>query len=258
MSNRGALLEPVVSRAARSGVLFDYDGTLSPIVDDPAVALPLAGVPQALEALVGRYGLVGVLSGRPVEFLQLHLPAGVVVSGLYGLEVVSNGTRLDHPFAGAWREAVDDVARCSVALGPPGMHVEPKGLSLTLHYRSHPELADDVRAWAASQANRSGLVLRPARMSIELHPPIDVDKGTALEMLAVDLQAVCFIGDDQGDLPAFDALDRLARSGRYTVRGAVASEETPPELINRADVVLEGPEGVLDLLRELAEAAPAT
>ena len=91
-------------------------------------------------------------------------------------------------------------------------------------------------------------------MSIELHPQIDVDKGTALEMLADDLLAVSFIGDDQGDLPAFDALDRLANSGRYTLRGAVASNETPVELINRADIVLEGPEGVLDLLQELAAA----
>lgn len=258
VSTLGALLEPVTSRAPRSGLLFDFDGTLSPIVDDPAAARPLDGVGEALEALVGVYGLVGVLSGRPVEFLQAALPPGLVLSGLYGLEVVRDGVRMDHPFAGAWREAVDDVARHSVARGPAGMYVEPKGLSLTLHFRSHPELEGKVQAWAAKQASRSGLVLRHARMSVELHPPIDVDKGTALESIVGDLEAVSYVGDDRGDLPAFDALDRLSGAGRHTVRGAVASEEAPAELLDRADVVLEGPAGVLGFLRQLGERSPRT
>jgi trehalose 6-phosphate phosphatase len=232
-------------------VLFDYDGTLSPIVDDPAAARPLDGVVEALDRLSRSYALVGVLSGRPVEFLQPLLPRGLVLCGLYGLEVVRNGTRADHPFAGAWREAIEDVARSSVALGPPGMHVEPKGLSMTLHYRSHPELEDAVREWAVSQASRSGLVVRPARMSIELHPPIDIDKGTALEKLVPDLEAVVYVGDDQGDLPAFDALDRLAEEGVHTVRVAVESDEVPAALLDRADLRLAGPEAVLDLLRDL-------
>lgn len=252
MSTAGsALVQSVVSRASESGAFFDYDGTLSPIVDDPAAARPLDGVPEALEDLVGWYGIVGVLSGRSVEFLQPLLPTGVALSGLYGLEVVRNGARRDHPYAGAWREAIDDVARHSVARGPRGMLVEPKGLSMTLHYRAHPELAGDVLAWAQTQANRSGLVVRPARMSVELHPPIGADKGTALETLAGDLAVVCYVGDDRGDLPAFDALDRMARAGRLTVRGAVASTEAPAELIERADIVLDGPEAVLGFLRDL-------
>lgn len=252
MTTAGALLEPVVTGASRSGVLLDFDGTLSPIIEDPAAARPLEGVPDALQRLTGSYGLVGVLSGRPVEFLQPLLPTGVVICGLYGLEVVRNGTRADHPFAGAWREAIEDVARSSVALGPRGMRVEPKGLSMTLHYRQHPELEEAVRKWAVTQASRSGLVVRPARMSIELHPPIDIDKGTALENLVDDLQAVLYVGDDQGDLPAFDALDRLAEGGVYTVRVAVGSEEAPTALLDRADLVLDGPDAVLGLLRDLA------
>jgi trehalose 6-phosphate phosphatase len=246
-----SLLTPLVSRASDSGVYFDYDGTLSSIVDDPAAAVPLDGVPEALAALVPAYGMIGVLSGRPVEFLQPLLPPGVAVSGLYGLEVVRNGVRQDHPYAGAWREAIDDVARSSVALGPQGMLVEPKGLSMTLHYRTRPDLADDVLAWATAQAGRSGLEVRPARMSVELHPPIRADKGTALESLAGDLAVVGFVGDDRGDLPAFDALDRLADAGRTTIRGAVASPEAPQELVDRADVVFSGPREVLDFLRAL-------
>lgn len=239
-------------------MLLDFDGTLSPIVDDPAAARPLPGAAETLADLAESFRLVGVLSGRPVEFLQPLLPPGVVIAGLYGLEVVRDGERLDHPFAGAWREVIEDVARCSVALGPAGMQVEPKGLSLTLHYRSHPEIAGAVHEWAGTQASRSGLVARQARMSVELHPPIPTDKGTALEALTEGLSAVCYVGDDEGDLPAFDALDRLA--GRsdvpvHTVRVAVASDEAPTQLLARADLVVAGPEAVLGFLRSLVPEA---
>jgi trehalose 6-phosphate phosphatase len=100
------------------------------------------------------------------------------------------------------------------------------------------------------QAGRSGLVVRPAKMSYELHPPIAADKGTALLDVVDDLKAVCFIGDDVGDEKAFDALDRLAeRGGVAVVRVTVAGPETPEELVQRADLVVDGPEGALDLLR---------
>jgi len=234
-------------------VLFDFDGTLSPIVDDPETARPSEGVVTTLDALTEHYGLVAVVSGRPVAFLQPLLPAGVVLSGLYGLEVVRQGVVADHPYAGSWREAIEDVARSSAALGPRGMRVEPKGLSLTLHYRTHPELAGAVQAWAATQAARSGLVARAARMSVELHPPIAADKGTALEQLTADLTAACYVGDDVGDLPAYDALDRLAASGVHTVRVAVASDESPAELIDRADLVLDGTAAVPAFLDALLD-----
>jgi trehalose 6-phosphate phosphatase len=246
-----ALVEPLVGRARDAGVLLDFDGTLSPIVDDPASARPLPGINEVLVDLADCYRLVAVLSGRPVSFLEALLPSEVTLAGLYGLEVSHQGERLDHPYAGAWREVIEDVARTSVSLGPQGMQVEPKGLSLTLHYRAHPELADAVHDWAASQAWRSGLVARSARMSVELHPPIPTDKGTALETLAEGLTAVCYVGDDEGDLPAFDALDRLAERRAHTLRVAVASDEAPTQLLARADMVVDGPQAVLAFLRSL-------
>lgn len=246
------LLEPLVRQPDKAGLLFDFDGVLSPIVEDPDSARPLPGVVDALSDLTGRYALVGVISGRPLDFIEPLLPAGMVLSGLYGLEVSRDGIRMDHPTAGAWREAVEDVVRCSASLGPPGMRVESKGLSLTLHYRSHPELAEAVQDWAESQAARSGLLARPARMSVELHPPIEADKGTALDSLADELSALSYAGDDAGDIPAFGALDRLASDRDVSaLRVAVASDEAPAELINRADLVLQGPGEVLDLLKAL-------
>jgi len=236
---------------ARTGIFTDFDGTLAPIVDEPDAARPLDGVPQLLSDLAERYAVVAVLSGRPVAFLQQWLPPALLLSGLYGLEVVRDGRRDDHPSGGSWREVIDDVAIYLRATGPAGMRVESKGLSLTLHYREHPELADDVRVIAERQAARSGLSVRPARMSFELHPPIDADKGTAVRDVADGLGAVCFIGDDIGDLPAFAALDELRDGGVAAVCIAVRSDESPPELLDAADIVVDGPEGARDLLLTL-------
>ena len=244
-------LAPFAERPALAAVVLDFDGTLSPIVDVAAEARPVDGAVELLDRLAGRLGLVAVMSGRPVDFLRLLLPPSVALSGLYGLEVIRDGVRSDLPGAGAWREVVADVARISVDRGPEGMVVEPKGLSLTLHYRTRPDVAPAVVAWAENQAARSGLVARPAKMSVELHPPIAVDKGTALEALTAGLAAVCYAGDDQGDLPAFDALDRLAAAGVHTLRVAVASPEAPPELVERADLLVDDPGGVVALLSRL-------
>ena len=245
-------LRPFTDRPGDAAVVLDFDGTLAPIVADPASARPLVGVTEVLARLSARLGLVGIVSGRPVDFLAPLLPEGLVISGLYGLEVVKDGHRSDRAGAGAWREVVADVVRSSADRGPEGMVVESKGLSLTLHYRTHPEIAADVAAWARQQGARSGLEVRPAKMSVELHPPIAADKGTAVEELVEGLAAVCFVGDDRGDLPAYDALDRFAARGVHVLRVAVASDEAPDELIDRADLVVEGPAQVLDLLQRLA------
>jgi trehalose 6-phosphate phosphatase len=251
-----AALDVVRRAPRRAGVFTDFDGTLSPIVADPSAARPVTGGAEAVTALARAYGRVGVLSGRPVAFLQPFFGPEVVLAGLYGLETVIDGIRRDHPLGGAWREVVEDVAANSDARGPEGMRVEAKGLSITLHYRGRPEREPEVRAWAEQQAVRSGLDLRPARMSYELHPPIEVDKGTTLLELAEGLGAVAFLGDDVGDLPAFDALDRMAAAGADTVRVGVRSGEGAPELLERADLVVDGPTGVLAVLEDLG--APRT
>ena len=253
----GDALAALVARPEGSAVVLDFDGTLSPIVTDPAEARPGDGAVEVLAALVARYALVAVVTGRPVDFLAPLVPEGVVLSGLYGLEVMRGDQRTDPVRADVWREVVAHVARRSADHGPEGMVVEPKGLSLTLHYRAHPESGAAVAEWARQQSARSGLVARPAKMSVELHPPIDSDKGTALEQLVEGLSAVVYAGDDQGDLPAFDALDRLAARGVDTVRVAVASAEVPPELVDRADVVVADPAALVELLHTLVAPADA-
>jgi trehalose 6-phosphate phosphatase len=248
------VLAPLRAQPETAGIVADYDGTLAPIVDDPGSARPVDGIVELLDGLAGTYARVAVVSGRPVGFLDGLVPPGITTAGLYGLEVKVDGVRKDHPQGGAWREVIDDVAAHAEAAGPRGMLVERKGLSMTLHYRSRPDLEDEVRRWADGESRRSGLVSRPARMSVELHPPIDVDKGTALLEVAEGLAAVCFIGDDVGDLPAFDALDQLEAQGVAVLRVAVSGEEAVPQLIERADLVLDDPEAVKDLLQRLLPA----
>lgn len=250
-------LEPFLADPSRVAVLTDFDGTLAPIVADPAAAEPLDGVPQVLAALAERYGRVAVVSGRPVSFLQSRVgeaAAGrLVLSGLYGLERVEAGRVVERPGVERWRSVVDAVASRAEQAAPPGILVERKGLSVTVHVRTAPEHAEWARSWTTAAANETGLALHDARMSHELRPPVDTDKGTIVRELLDGMGAGCFIGDDRGDLPAFDELDRAEADGAAVLRVAVGSPEAPPELIARADVVVDGPAGSLALLRRLLD-----
>lgn len=245
------VLAPLLAAPARSAILTDFDGTLAPVVDDPGAATGLPGTVEVLGALTARYAVVAVVSGRPVSFLLDRLGPGLRLSGLYGLEErTAGGEHVRAPAAVAWEPVVEAaVARASSALGSL---VEAKGASLTLHFRTAPEREAEVRAWAATEAEHSGLVVRAAKASVELHPPVATDKGTVVTALADGLDAVCFLGDDVGDLPAFEALDRLAEAGTHAVRVGVRTEEAPAELLARADLVVDGPEGALAVLRHLA------
>jgi trehalose 6-phosphate phosphatase len=208
---------------------------------------------EVLGRLSERYGLVGVVSGRPVSYLVDRLAAAgdrVWLSGLYGLEGTDAGRPVEVPGVGWWRPVVAEVVQRSRERF--GDLVEDKGLSLTLHMRTAPELDDEIRAWAAAESVRSGLVERRAKASVELHPPVPTDKGTVVEAAAGGMAAAAYFGDDMGDLPAFDGLDRLAAAGVDTVRVAVRTEEAPPELLRRADLVVDGPEGCLAVFEELA------
>lgn len=237
----------------RSAVIVDFDGTLAPIVEDPAAARPLPEVPAVLDALADRYGLVAVVSGRPAAFLQAHLGPGPLLVGLYGLERVEDDTVVVDPSVAPWAAIVDEAAAAATAELPSAVGVEHKGLSLTLHVRTAPELGDDVAAWAEQAAARWGLATGAARMSTELHPPVEVDKGTVVARLLAEAraEAACFIGDDVGDLPALAAVASFAAAGGAGYRVVVASEESAPELLAAADATVPGPSAVLDLLRAL-------
>lgn len=255
------LFEPFRASPATAGVVTDFDGTLAPIVTDPPSARPLAAVPRLLAELSDRYARVAVVSGRPAGFLVDRLggddlPANLALSGLYGLERVAvreQGAPLIavHAEAEPWVELIEEAAGAAEHVSPPGVYVERKGLSVTIHVRTAPEHAAWAEGWTRDWSASTGLAVHPGRMSWELRPPVKIDKGTVVDELVEGLAAALFAGDDLGDLPAFDALDRLEAGGAHVVRIAVRSAEAPAELLARADLVADGPEGVTGLFRTL-------
>ncbi|HUA96358.1 MAG TPA: trehalose-phosphatase [Acidimicrobiales bacterium] len=255
MTDLPAVLLPLDRRPDRAALFLDFDGTLSPVVPEPAGARPLPGVSEVLSALVARFSLVAVVSGRPVAFLVdvLDHPAGVHLAGLYGMEVAEGGSE---PRASAevesWRPSVTEATRRATEEAPAGVEVEPKGLTVTLHWRARPEAEPWARRFADQELARSGLVAQPGRMALELRPPVSADKGAVVRALAPGHEAAACFGDDLGDLPAFQALGELAATGMAVARVAVVDPEAPPEVASAADVVVQGPVEALALLRRLA------
>lgn len=248
-----------LARAPRHTALFtDFDGTLAPIVTDPAAARPEPGTVEALDTLASTYRRVGVLSGRPLDYLVPLLPDTVDIGALYGLEQRVGGLRAEHPDAGRWRAVVTALAaEAERALAPyDGVAIEAKGLSLTLHVRRAPHHLDAVMAYAADAARRHGLDAREAKASVELHPPVAIDKGTLLTRWASGAEVVAFFGDDLGDLAAFTAVAELAeRPGTETYRVVVLGRETPAAVRAVADAVLDDPAALRALLQRLVTAA---
>ncbi len=238
----------------------DYDGTLAPIVEDPERARPSPEAVAALEEVSRVAGLTAVVSGRPVEFLRRMLGlGGIRYVGLYGLEGAI-------AVEDAWKEAVAEAARsAATALGayPESFRLEDKGLALVVHYRRAPDpewAHDHARAWAEKEASRLGLALLEGKFNIELVPPVRLGKGAALARLLAeaptDLQAALFIGDDVGDLEAFEELAawEAAEPGRVCLRVAVGSDELDPSLERSSDLVLESQSQVADFLFGLVRA----
>jgi trehalose 6-phosphate phosphatase len=250
-------LLPLVARPQEAAVLVDFDGSISEIVEDPAAARPIPAARSALAALADRMARVGVVSGRPVEVLARAIALQeVTLVGQYGLEGLVDGRRVVdprvEPYLPAIAAAADEIER-----ELPDLLVERKaGLAVTVHWRTAPEREAEAIAAVDRIAQRYGLTVYATRKAREVRPPIPVDKGSAVETLLDGIAAACFAGDDRGDLPAFAALERAVAEHRlrHAARIAVGSKESPPELLADADIVVEGPAGLVMLLEELADA----
>ncbi len=231
-------LRLLAAEPERAAVLLDVDGTLAPIVARPEDAYVPEETRGELARLAGRYALVACVSGRPrSEVERMVGVAGVAVVGEHGLELA--------PEAAAWADRVAEFAR---GVDWPA---ERKPLSVSFHFRRADD-QDAARAYltrVADAAEAEGLVPRWGRMVLEVRPPVAADKGTAVRTLVTraGVRRALYAGDDRTDLDAFHGLDGL----ELGVRVAVGSAEAPPDLLAAADLVVDGTDGVLGLLRRL-------
>ena len=257
------LTAPLRERPEAAAVLCDIDGTLAPIVRDPADAAVPAKTRDALGELVRRYALVACVSGRrAVEARRLVGLAELAYAGNHGLEVLRPGAEeanLDPAIdseTGAARSFL--LGRGAADIRGAGLRLEDKGPIQALHWRAatDQEASERLAREIAAEAREAGLEPHWGRKVLEIRPVAEIDKGTAVRRLldGGQVELALFAGDDRTDLDAFRALRSLVATG--DLRGAVcigvASDEAPPELTAEADAVVPGTGGFLDVLRALA------
>jgi trehalose 6-phosphate phosphatase len=249
------------ARADQVALCLDFDGTLSPIVDDPEAARPLASVVELLGSLADRYAAVALVSGRPADFLAAHAGApGVRYLGLYGLQEIRDGRVWVDPRLEAGRPAVEAAhrdLRDSAAVLDSGAWLEDKRYAVAVHTRRVADpgrWAGPIDQTAREIAARHGLEVVPGKLVWELRPAVRSDKGDAVRKVIADSGARSVVaGDDHGELAAFAAAAQFAAAaGGDGLRVAVRSAEAPPELLDQADLVVDGPPGLRDLLERLA------
>lgn len=231
-------LRTLAAEPARAAVILDIDGTLAPIVPRPEDARVPDETRAQLRRLQGRYALVACVTGRPRDDASRVVGVtGLRIVGEHGLELA--------PEADAWSDRIRSFADAT------GLPAERKRLTVTYHFRG---AADELAARAelqevAARAEAAGLVPRFGRKVLEIRPPVAADKGTAVRALLAEagLRRAVYAGDDTTDLDAFEALSDL----ELGVRVAVLSDEVPPGLRESADLVVAGPDGLLEALRLL-------
>jgi trehalose 6-phosphate phosphatase len=260
-------LEPLRSDPAHAAVLLDIDGTLAPIVRHAADA----HVPEATRTLLieisRRYRLVGCVSGRRAATARQIVSIGsIAYVGNHGGELLRPGAtrpELD-PDVSAWSERVREFAARAYT---PAVHRarvrgEDKDAIAAFHWRGAPdeETAAALVRDIAGRAEQEGFAVHWGRKVLEVRPPVALDKGlgiTALLQSAAgegsDVTSAVYVGDDSTDVDAFSALRVLVDAGTLA-RGvcvAVCSEETPPALLEMADLTIDGQSGVRGLLQAL-------
>ncbi|MDP9848473.1 trehalose-phosphatase [Streptosporangium lutulentum] len=249
-------LRAIVADPAGAVIGLDFDGTLSPIVPDPAAARIHPDGPGVLARLGDLVGAVVIVTGRPaavaVEYGSLAEVPGLVVLGHYGLERWEAG-RLSAPPVHPGLARVRDALVPLVA-GFDGARIEDKERAVAVHTRqsADPQLAlDALREPVATLAAEAGLAVEPGKFVLELRPP-GMDKGVALSAFLRERQArsVLFAGDDLGDLAAFAAVRASGLPGVTVFSGS-------SEIVVEADIVVNGPDGVMGLLRSIADSIGA-
>jgi trehalose-phosphatase len=232
------LLAALRAEPERAGIFLDVDGVLAPIVPRPEDAAVPEDTRDELRRLHGKYALVACVSGRTGEDARRIVGLDeLVYVGEHGLEL--------EPSAPRWRSAIRAFA------DSVDWPVEDKGLTLSFHYRGaeDEEEAEAFLLDVAERARNAGLRPRFGRKVLEIRPPVDASKGTAVRLLLGrrGLKRALYAGDDSTDLDAFHVLGQL----ELGVRVGVASAESPRGITEEADVVVRSPVELLGFLRTL-------
>ncbi len=232
-------LSLIAAEPAAAALFLDIDGVLAPIVDRPEDARVPSETRKELRRLGGRYGLVACVTGRPTDVAREIVGVnGLTYVGEHGLELAPEAVR--------WAEPIH-----AFAAEVPWADVEVKPLSVAFHYRTAPdaERAREELEGVGAAAVDLGFRARWGRMVLEVLPPVDASKGTAVRQLLAmtGLRRALYAGDDTTDLDGFAALDGLETA----VRVAVVSPEGPTGLRERADVIVESTEIFRELLEQL-------
>ncbi len=242
--------------ARPAGLLSDIDGTLSRISNDPSAAIVDPQIRITLAEIVSQLDIVGVVTGRSAaEAARMVNLEGVICLGNHGMEQIQHGEVVVAPGASEYvqpMKRVLDEARSKIH--DPLIYFENKGVTGSIHYRnaSRPSLArDQILDVVNPLVAREKLRLSHGRMVIELRPPIDLNKGTALESVVEEfgLRSILFMGDDVTDLDAMRAVKRLRDANQVVgLSIGVIGPETPQEVTRESDRLVHGVDGVSELL----------
>jgi trehalose 6-phosphate phosphatase len=257
-------LAPLLADPARAAVLLDIDGTLAPIVrhaDDAHVPEPTRA---PLIAIAERYGLVACISGRRAATARRIVSLGsITYVGNHGAEILRGGqTRPEiDPEVADWARRVRRFAEEQLRddeLHRLRVRGEDKDVIFGFHWRGAPDEAAAEAAVRAlgRRAEEAGFATHVGRKILEVRPPIELHKGKGIDRLLdeSDVEVALYAGDDRTDIDAFDALQAAVADGRLreAVCVGVRSEETPRELEEAADLLVDGPLGVRTALEVLA------
>jgi trehalose 6-phosphate phosphatase len=246
------------------GLIFDIDGTLSPIAPTPDMArLHPEVAPLLARARDQAQVHVVILSGRAVEkgAALVNVP-GLTYIGMHGLEwsddiptatsvrLAAEITRYIEPGA----RLLDLASRELTDL--PGVLVERKRVGGTIHYRLSPEpetTRTRILQLLQAPAHRLNMRLSEGKRVIEIKPPLHVHKGEAVRTCVqrFSLRGVVFAGDDRTDLDAINELATLRADGLSTLAIVVKHIDTLPELLDRADEVVAEVSGMVQLLQDM-------
>jgi trehalose 6-phosphate phosphatase len=258
VNDRPSAIQALAASPAESALVLDFDGVLSPIIEDAAASALPEQAARALTRLAPSLGVLAVISGRPADFLADRVRiAGVRLLGSYGIEQIEDGSRRVDPAAQPWLAPVREATReLDERFGnAPGILVEHKSITVAVHWRQAPDrqaAETEIEQATASLADRTGLRLEPGKLVAELRPPVDIDKGSAIRaLLAATRPAVAaYAGDDVGDIPALRAIRELGGYALVVDHGS----ETDPRLLALADETFAGTGAFAAWLTDLADA----